>query len=775
VSAADASATAAPRTDLAHWVIRVTAVVYAVGVVLLAVAVYADLPGFLGAYGDPEAWWPVLVQVLAGGTAFLTWMRVNRRNNRPFAVVLLGLGILTVLALAIPSYAACPDQDLSRGWSVITRVVGLITNNYVVDMFQTETCRVHGVPLALQFARLAQLLVLLVAFTSAVTALLRTQVDRIRVRSSPRLSLVLGADTTSAPLLPALATDAERYTLAVVTPDPLAAWVGQARAAGWRVVITDPRRVETLVRLLARPGRRHALSRLAVLAPDSTESQRLMTAVQAAVDGRRPVPGNHPVRALLRMDEAWQAEDWRRRYLSRIPDWIVDTISENEVTARLLVDHMVERAVDAVVLVGQSDLTFAVVAELAQRGREHELDPKRPSMPGVTIVGRNADHVLEEHVLSQRRFGNSQLDRVRAETSLGLDEVVASAVDEYVAPAVVFSGDVSVADQRLATRLGASYPGLLVYSRHSEVIGLGTDPLLAQVRAFGSTLDAGQGRPVDSWERIARLVHENYVREYPDPHDPARRPWNELAPFYRESNVRQVLTVLGSAVAVGRSWGVSGRTASSPSPEQLDEMARREHESWLEHHQRAGWTWATTRDRAAKKHPDLLPWAQLSDESREKTRRGVLETLALLETLGYRSFDDPYATWVRFRRRGEVTAVRRNEPWTWTTSDGTVMHGNAGDWEVTDDDGTTRSISPSIFEKTHEPLDGDRWRRVGEVRGRLARPGEVVHSLEGDQTARPGQWVLRGVEEEEWLVPAEHLEQSYERVDAEPSEPAEGA
>ena len=181
-------------------------------------------------------------------------------------------------------------------------------------------------------------------------------------------------------------------------------------------------------------------------------------------------------------------------------------------------------------------------------------------------------------MLSQRRFGNSRLDGVRAETSLGLDDVVAAAVDEYAAPALVFSGDVTVADQRLASRLGATYPGLLVYSRHTEVAGLGTEPLLAQVRAFGTTLDAGEGRPVDNWERIARLVHEDYIRTYPDPDDPARRPWAELAPFYRESNVRQVLTVLGSAVAVGRSWGASAETASPPSDEQLDEMARREHD-----------------------------------------------------------------------------------------------------------------------------------------------------------------------------------------------------
>jgi hypothetical protein len=756
----------APQPGAARWVVRVLAGLYVVGIALLMLAVHVDLPGFLGAYGDPTAWWPIVAQTVVGGVCFVIWMTLNRRNNRPTAVILLGLGILTVLLLSIPSYLQCPDQDVSRFSSVSIRVVGLITNNYVVDMFHVDSCRIGGVPPALQFARLAQLVVLVVAATSAVIALLRSQVDRVRVRWSPRLSVVLGADVGSASLLPALAEGSKGHTLAVLTSDPLAPWVGQARAAGWRVVIADARRVEVMLRLLGRPGRRHALSRVAVLAPDSTETQRLMAVVQAAVDGRRPVTGHSPVRALLRMDEAWQAEDWRRRYLSRIPDWIVDTISENEVTARLLVDHMVERSVDQVLIVGQSDLTFAVVAELAQRGREHELDPDRPSMPGVAIIGRSADQVVEEHVLAQRRFGNSQLDRVRAETGLGLDEVVASAVDEYLAPAVVFSGDVNVADQRLASRLGASYPGLLVYSRHSEVTGLGAEPLLAQVRAFGSTLDAGQGRPVDSWERIARLVHENYVREYPSPDDPARRPWNELGPFYRESNVRQVITVLGSAVEVGRSWGASGRTASQPSPQQVDEMVRRDHESWLEHHRHSGWTWGATRDRVARKHPDLLPWDQLSDESREKTRRGVLETLALLETLGYRSFDDPYATWVRFRRRGEVTAVRRNEPWTWTTADGTVMHGRAGDWEVSDDDGSTRSITPSIFERTHEPVDGDRWRRTGEVRGRQARPGEVVHSLEGDQTARPGQWVLRGIEDEEWLVPAEHLETSYDRLDA---------
>ena len=138
---------------------------------------------------------------MAGLASFGTWRWVNRRNSRPFAVVLLGLGIATVLVLASASYSRCPDAGLSTGWSVVTRVVGLLTNNYAIDMFAAPGCETGGVPLALQFARLTQLIVLLVAATSALAALLRSQVDRVAVRWSPRLSLVLGVDATSAPLL----------------------------------------------------------------------------------------------------------------------------------------------------------------------------------------------------------------------------------------------------------------------------------------------------------------------------------------------------------------------------------------------------------------------------------------------------------------------------------------------------------------------------------------------------------------------------------------------
>ena len=195
-------------------------------------------------------------------------------------------------------------------------------------------------------------------------------------------------------------------------------------------------------------------------------------------------------------------------------------------------------------------------------------------------------------------------------------------------------------------------------------------------------------------------------------------------------------------------------------------MARIEHESWFHFMRSHGWRYGSHRDHRRRRHPALVPWDELDEASRVKTRKGITDSLTLLATLGYRSFNNPHATWVRFQRRGEVTAVRRDEPWNWTTSDGHTMRGQAGDWEVTGDDGAARSVDAAIFEQTHEQVDGDRWRRVGEVRGRQAYPGEVVHSLEGDLTAGLGQWVLRGVAGEEWLVSTEHLESMYDRLDA---------
>ena len=103
------------------WVIGVSGLLFSVGIGLLALAVWVDLPGPLAAYGDPSAGWPIGVQVSLGAIAFVTWRWVNRRSTRAFTVVLLALGIACVLVLSVASYARCPEVGQSSGWNVVSQ------------------------------------------------------------------------------------------------------------------------------------------------------------------------------------------------------------------------------------------------------------------------------------------------------------------------------------------------------------------------------------------------------------------------------------------------------------------------------------------------------------------------------------------------------------------------------------------------------------------------------------------------------------------------------
>lgn len=731
---------------------------FALSVLLLALAVFVPLPGSLAAWNDPTAWLPVALAVVLGGVAFGAWAWPNRHRDRAFSLVFLGLGTAVVLLLGTVGYLRCLDPDLSAGWSVVTRVLGFLLNSYDVAMFQNEACG-PGVPLALQFARLVQLTVLVVAATRALALLLRAQVDRAAVRFARRVTLATGVDEASAALLPALSADRRASVPVVVTTDTGAAWVRRARASGWRIVAGDASDPAVLAPLLRRGRTHHVLASFAALPADSTAAQRLVRAAEHAVEGR----SGPSVRALVRIDDAWQAEDWRRRYLQRAAEWTVDTISIDEVTARLVVDDALQAGVDRVVVTGRTGLTFAVLAELAQQGRERAVAGEAPA-PGVVLLDPHAAETLDQHAFAQRRFGNASGVRARALPAEPSAASVDEAAEGAANPAVVFTGEPAETSRRLAALLGAENPGRLVYSREDGVDGLGREPLLARVHAFGSTLDSG-GRPVGTWERIARLGHERYIREHPDPDVPSRRPWDALAPFYRSSNVRQVLATLAGAIAVGRSWGAGEDAAGMPGDEQLERMAQLEHASWSAHLTEHGWRYGDPRDDSRKRHPDLLPWGELSDEARRKTVAGVRSALELLAMLGYRSFDEPDSDWRTVRRHGVVWARRRDEPWSWTTPSGQTLHGSAGDWEVYDKRGRQHSVAPQIFEATHRRLDGDRYERIGTVQVRPARSGERIETLEGPLIAAAGEWVVRGEQGDEWVITGERLASAYEAED----------
>ena len=74
-------------------------------------------------------------------------------------------------------------------------------------------------------------------------------------------------------------------------------------------------------------------------------------------------------------------------------------------------------------------------------------------------------------------------------------------------------------------------------------------------------------------------------------------------------------------------------------PESLDQLvehlAEHNHDIWAKQRIADGWTWGPKRDDGAKQHPDLIPYADLSDGEKQYDRNSVIETLKAIVALGY--------------------------------------------------------------------------------------------------------------------------------------------
>ncbi len=74
-----------------------------------------------------------------------------------------------------------------------------------------------------------------------------------------------------------------------------------------------------------------------------------------------------------------------------------------------------------------------------------------------------------------------------------------------------------------------------------------------------------------------------------------------------------------------------------PALERLTErLAENTHDVWGAQRLADGWAYGLTRDDAAKRHPDLVPYADLPDSEKEYDRLTAMETLKAIIALGYR-------------------------------------------------------------------------------------------------------------------------------------------
>jgi hypothetical protein len=262
-------------------------------------------------------------------------------------------------------------------------------------------------------------LLLVIAAFGIVASIFRAQSDRILVRLSRSLVVLVGLTRDAMPLVRRLSTEREAdTTLAVLVSDPGNPLIKSVRNLGARVAVCDVTNLGALRSLLTTRGRFKVRSCYAVAA-DVAENLRWAAQLREVADSSRPARVNMAPRMIVRIDDPWQAEYWRRTNAYRTPGsessvrWISDALSVYEVTAELILDRIVdpnlESSFDRLVVVGSSALALAVCAELAQREREGDALLAAPhlGLADLILYGPQAEALREHHRLRQERFGNS--------------------------------------------------------------------------------------------------------------------------------------------------------------------------------------------------------------------------------------------------------------------------------------------------------------------------------------------------------------------------------
>ena len=131
-----------------------------------------------------------------------------------------------------------------------------------------------------------------------------------------------------------------------------------------------------------------------------------------------------------------------------------------------------------------------------------------------------------------------------------------------------------------------------------------------------------------TYETLARAIHEDYVRNErekgntPDT-NPSMVPWEELPESLKESNrgqaehIRVKLEAIGCDIAITTDWDTPLFQFSS---EEVELLAKMEHERWVEERLRGGWKPGPVKNIEKKISDTLVPWDALSEENKDKDR-----------------------------------------------------------------------------------------------------------------------------------------------------------
>jgi len=138
----------------------------------------------------------------------------------------------------------------------------------------------------------------------------------------------------------------------------------------------------------------------------------------------------------------------------------------------------------------------------------------------------------------------------------------------------------------------------------------------------------------DVLEVLAKGVHEAYRRRHPDK---GLRPYGHLPTQQQEDNRAHVRDIVNRLAAAGfRVVPAQGRGRTRFSRDDIEWLARLEHERWRRERRAAGWRWGPgDTDKEAKTNASMLPWSKLTGPQRKDNCDFIRDLPAILRRAGY--------------------------------------------------------------------------------------------------------------------------------------------
>ncbi len=535
---------------------------------------------------------------------------------------------------------------LLLGW-VVTATLGLWGmrlapdgRTFLDDVYQLSDLFGLGFSLGLgnanwqlQVARWLGPLVAAASLLEGIAAVSRRRSDAWRARRRRGHSVVLGLGGRGTRIAIALA-DAGRDVVAVEA-NPATDGVGILRRRDGRVVEGDAR----LRHQLEQAGLAAAAEVVVVCGTDATNAE-----VVATIAGMERAPGAQPLRAAVHLSDAGLCALMRHQSLRTAANGVrFDFFDIYSAGARLLLSyHPLADAAGArpehLMIVGVGQFGRCVVEAAARESHDGETT--------ITVIDRDAQARVQAILLAQPGLAKqATIDAVDIDLERpgrdAADQLHAALARDVTTVAVCFDDDARAVTTALLIRRLLGTAPTEVIARTSGTGGLslllGEGATAAGVIPFPLLERACTREIVEGGanEQVARAIHADYTDRASD--TPYDVPWHDLPPDVQESNRRQADSLSAGLAAIGcdlvplGGWGVPHVTLT---PDEVDDIARREHDRWRAERAEAGWRYGPKRDNDQRLNPLLVPWEDLAAASQADSREAARRIPSVLALAG---------------------------------------------------------------------------------------------------------------------------------------------